>query len=541
MKRLIALILSIFLIGLTQNLKADYPVVSHRYLADPASLVYNGRVYLFCSNDNDNSATGNGDYRMSSIVCVSSSDLKNWTDHGEVFRVPRDASWANLSWAPSAVERDGKFYLYFPNGASNIGVAVSDRPTGPYQDPIGKPLIDADTPGVQPADNIWIFDPMTFVDDDGRAYLYFGGNGENNMRIIELNEDLISTKGEATTFFVPKFFEAAWMHKRNGIYYFSYSTLPETGLRIDYMTSDNPTTGFTYQGVMSGQPPENNNNNHHAVFEFQGKWYQAYHNRIVAREAGISPNYRRNICLDEILYNTDGTIQQMVNTEDGVSQVGYLNPYTKVEAETMNDQSGIETAYFNDIGMAVTNGGDGDWIKVRGLDFDGEITSSFTGYFAGLNEGSSLELRLDTETGPLIGTVEVEATGSAQTWQEQTIEISQNVEGVHDLYFIFRGGDAETLFTIDYWYFNTKPTVLSASLKQGVSVYPNPARDHVNLIFGDDARPVEWIIRDLSGKVLLRGVKAGEESINVSSLQHGIYMLSVRQDGLWNTERLRIE
>lgn len=306
MKRILVGITSCFFLCITINSNADYPIVSHRYLADPAVLVHNGRVYLYCSNDNENPPTDNGGYQMSSLVCVSSSDLKNWTDHGVVLDVPRDASWAGLSWAPSIVEKDDQFYLYFSNGASGIGVAVADSPTGPFTDPIGGPLVDSNTPGVLPAENIWIFDPMTFIDDDGQAYMYFGGNGENNMRIIELRGDLISTRGEATSFFVPNFFEAAWMHKRNDTYYFSYSTNPSNGIRIDYMTSDNPTTGFIYEGVVSPQPPENNNNNHHAIFEFDGKWYQAYHNRSVAIENGIPPGYRRNLCLDQLFYNSDG-------------------------------------------------------------------------------------------------------------------------------------------------------------------------------------------------------------------------------------------
>jgi arabinoxylan arabinofuranohydrolase len=97
------------------SVSADYPVMSHRLLADPASLVYGGRVYLYTSNDNDNT---NHSYQMKSIVCVSSVDMKNWTDHGEVFRVPQGASWAANSWAPSVIDRNGLFYLYFGNGAA---------------------------------------------------------------------------------------------------------------------------------------------------------------------------------------------------------------------------------------------------------------------------------------------------------------------------------------------------------------------------------------------------------------------------------------
>ena len=100
------------LIGFSQYALADYPIVSHRYLADPASLVYNGRVYLYCSNDDENPGDDRSGYQMRSIVCVSSSDLKNWTDHGIVFQVPKNCSWAGRSWAPSVVERDGQFFLY---------------------------------------------------------------------------------------------------------------------------------------------------------------------------------------------------------------------------------------------------------------------------------------------------------------------------------------------------------------------------------------------------------------------------------------------
>jgi arabinoxylan arabinofuranohydrolase len=110
---------------------ADFPIASHRYLADPGALVSGGRVYLYSSNDDDNALAGG--YEMKSIVCVSSSDLKNWTDHGEVLRVPADAGWASYSWAPAAIERNGTIYLYFGNNANGIGVASSTTPIGPFR------------------------------------------------------------------------------------------------------------------------------------------------------------------------------------------------------------------------------------------------------------------------------------------------------------------------------------------------------------------------------------------------------------------------
>ena len=248
---------TLILTGIGQTVFADYPIASHRFLADPGAIVYNGRVYLYCSNDDDNLVDANGGYRMTSIVCISSSDLKNWTDHGVVFEVPRDASWANRSWAPSPVEKDGKFFLYFGNGGNGIGVAVADNPLGPFKDPLGKRLIETNTPGVMPAEHMWLFDPMAFIDDDGQAYLYFGGNGDDNVRVIKLNKDMISVDGPAIKLSALYFFEAAWMHKYNNKYYFSYSTQPRAQMRIDYMISDHPTSGFTYGGVVSMQPPDN--------------------------------------------------------------------------------------------------------------------------------------------------------------------------------------------------------------------------------------------------------------------------------------------
>lgn len=206
--------------------RADYPIASHRYVADPGSLVSGGRVYLYGSNDDDNAVAGG--YDMKSFICVSSSDLKNWTDHGEVLRVPADAAWAGHAWAPFALEKGGKFYLYFGNNASGIGVASSASPTGVFKDAKGSVLVNGSTPGASGTNN-WLFDPGGLIDDDGQAYLAFGGNGENNARIIELNADLVSVAGSAAQLSVRGFFEASFLFKRSDLYYFAYSTNPGNG------------------------------------------------------------------------------------------------------------------------------------------------------------------------------------------------------------------------------------------------------------------------------------------------------------------------
>ncbi|HLN74795.1 MAG TPA: glycoside hydrolase family 43 protein [Prolixibacteraceae bacterium] len=449
MKRIVLMLMAF--LGICQIASADYPIVSHRYLADPGALVYKGRVYLYCSNDDENPGDDKSGYMMKSIVCVSSSDLKNWTDHGVVFEVPKNCSWAFRSWAPSPVERDGKFFLYFGNSGNGIGVARSDNPLGPFVDPIGKPLVETSTPGVMPAQHMWLFDPMTFIDDDGQAYMYFGGNGDNNVRVIKLNKDMISVDGPAIPLTAQNFFEASWMHKNNGIYYLSYSSNPRAEMRIDYMKSTSPTSGFTYGGIVSVQPPQNDNNNHQAIFKLNGEWYEAYHNRIVAREAKVAPTYRRNLCLDMFRHNADGTIEVMKNTVDGLKQLSYVNPFDRVEAETMNAQSGIYTETCKAGGMNVCNISNGDWIKVRGVDFGKKGAGKFIASLAATANNGKIELCLDSPSGAVIGNCAVNSTGDMQSWKTITCK-TQKVKGVHDLYLKF-SGSGDQLFNFDWWQF----------------------------------------------------------------------------------------
>ena len=431
----------------TLQLRADYPIASHRYLADPSSLVTKDRVYLYCSND-DESPVG-GSYNIPNVICVSSSDMKNWTDHGSVFRAADSTTWAKKTWAPAAIERAGKFFLYFGNGGANIGVAVAPSPVGPFTEPLGQALLTHNTPGVQPAKNMWLFDPGAFIDDDGQAYLYFGGNGDNNVRAVKLNRDMISLEGEVMKLNATNFFEAAWVFKRQGVYYFSYSTTPRAQMRIDYLTSNNPTNGFTYRGVVANQPPLNSNdNNHSAQFEFQGRWYHVYHNRIVAKEAGIPTGFRRNLGFEEFSFNDDGAIKKVTYTTNGVAQLGQLNPYVRVEGETFNAQSGVETEPCSEGGLNLTELNQGDWVRIVGVDF-AKGGKKFSARVASTAQGGGIELRLGGLDGKLIGTCKVENTGGPQTWKAATCEVS-GAAGVQDLYLKFTGS-AGSQFNLDYW------------------------------------------------------------------------------------------
>lgn len=445
---------------------ADYPLVSHRYLADPDGLEYNGQLYLYCSNDDDNST--NGGYSMHSIVCISTDDLKNWTDHGVVFQVPQNASWASFSWAPTVSYRNGLFYLYFGNNTSGIGVATNASPTGPFVDAKGSALVNSSTPGASGTNGLQeYFDPCVFM-DGGQAYLYFGGNGSNNARVVELNSDMISLNGAATSLgTIPFFLEASYMHKNNGIYYFCYETGGSQGEWIMYGTNSSPLSGFTYVGDLL-QAPSNNNNNHHSLVTYQGVDYIAYHNRYLAMQNGVPPIYKRNVCLDRLFYNADGSLQPVVCTTGGLLQVTNLSPFNQVEAETMASDSGIYTEPCSEGGMDVTSITNGSWIRVQGVDFGAGGSSNFTARVASATTGGNIELHLDATNGFLIGTCPVPVTGGGQIWANASCAVSNAAaKNVHDLCLRFTGSSSSTnLFNVNWYQFQAGDSNAAASTTQ---------------------------------------------------------------------------
>jgi arabinoxylan arabinofuranohydrolase len=421
---------------------ADNPLVSHVYTADPAARVFNGRMYVVTSHDLDSQAG----YDMVDYHMFSSDDMINWRDHGIVFDVRTNTTWATRAYAPDMIFRNGRYYLYFPDGANSIGVAVSDSPTGPFTDPRGTPLVTRSTPG---ANVQWLFDPGVFLDDDGQAYLYFGGGGPGNARVIRLNSDMISTSGSAISIDVPNFFEALYMHKRNGVYYLSYSTTPEAGMRIDYMTSSSPISGFTYRGTVLPNPWQNGNNNHQSIVEHAGQWYVFYHNRAIANERGASI-YQRSINVDRLFYNADGSIQQVANGPAGVPKLRNVDASAQNEAETIDNELGIEmegppTGTRN---LAFIE--NGDWVQVSNVDF-GAGFAGFEARVASANSGGAIDIILDNLDNAPVGRLNVGGTGGWQTWQTVSGSINR-VTGVHHVYLRFVGGSGY-LFNVDWWRF----------------------------------------------------------------------------------------
>ncbi len=430
----------------TPNGRARNPLVGHIFTADPSAKVFGDRVYVYTSHDAD----GQTDYDMVDYHAYSSDDLVNWQDHGVIIEASA-LPWAPNLYAPDACEKDGKYYLYIPDSGSGIGVAVADDPGGPFVDPLGKPLLTKSVPGAEDVD--WLFDPACFVDDDGQAYLYFGGGPSgtgDNARVIRLNGDMISLKDDsATTIVAPAFFEASFMHKRGSTYYFSYSTDFEGhAAYLDYLTSDHPMTGFQHRGtILTNGPINSYNNNHGSIIEFGGDSYLFYHNRKLEQDGGGTNSYQRSIAIQKLTYTGDAIEQLAMSTESStVEQLKCLDGLTEIQAERMAAQRGIEVDGNGETGVHIVDIDTGDWVGYSQVDFHDGVTL-FHARVASTSGDGSIEIRVDgcddftAEPGSSLGTCAVTATGEASTFADISCPIS-STSGPHDLCLVFTGNDS---------------------------------------------------------------------------------------------------
>ncbi len=287
--------------GLPEN-----PFIRHIYAADPSAHVWkDGRLYLYPSHDVD---PPRGCDLMDKYHVFSTDDMIHWKDHGEILNSSQ-VEWGReeggFMWAPDCAYKNGKYYFYFPhptgtdwNNTWKVGVAVSKYPDRDfkvlgYMENLGDPFA--------------MIDPCVFVDDDGKAYFYYGGGGrcvgaplKKNM--TELAEPLRPMEG------LQDFHEATWVHKRNGIYYLSYAdNHVEDGKgmnRLCYATSNSPMGPWTYRGVyldVTGC-----DTSHGSIVEYKGEWYAFYHNQSISGMGNL-----RSLCVDKLEYNADGTIKMV--------------------------------------------------------------------------------------------------------------------------------------------------------------------------------------------------------------------------------------
>lgn len=307
------------------------------YMADPSANVFNGKLYIYPSHDWDSGAAfddDGGHFQMKDYHVLSFEDVENGeaTDHGVILAV-EDIPWAGRQlWDNDVVEKDGKYYLIFSlkdkNDVFHLGVAVADRPEGPF------------TPQPDPIRGSYSIDPCVFKDDDGSIYTYFGGIwggqlqrykdnkalGKEHLpegdepalpsRVAKMTDDILQFAEEPRPVIIVddngeplkandphRFFEASWMHKMNGKYYFSYST-GDTHF-ICYAVGDNPYGPFTYKGVIL--EPVVGWTTHHSIVEFKGKWYLFHHDCVPSNDV----TWLRSLKVKELETDSDGNIKTM--------------------------------------------------------------------------------------------------------------------------------------------------------------------------------------------------------------------------------------
>lgn len=459
------------------------PLMGHKFGADPFGMEYDGRLYVYMTDDHMYDSNGNaitsGYSDIRNISIISSADLVNWTDHGAIQIAGSNgpARWANNSWAPCAAHKTingkEKFFMYFADNGSGIGVVTSDTPYGPWTDPLGKQLISRSTPNCSNVE--WLFDPAVMVDNDGKAYLYFGGgvpDGKSadpgTARCVQLGDDMISIVGTPQQINPPYLFEDSGINHVGNKYLYSYcsnwTSNSNPGVaKIAYMISDNPLGPFKYVGAFFDNPGDagwagGGGNNHHAVVKFKGKYYILYHTRTLKKAMALSSTFSeselRSTCISELTVNESNPSFTKLNAsqtnEKGPAQIENLDPYQKVEGETMAWQNGVSVSYemgkyIKRVTVAAEVKQPGSWITLSKVDFKNG-PSCFTARVKGKGVIRIIAKKTDKSLNTVIGYVELPGN---DTYTDVTIPVLKSPVGVYNT-LTFQFSDAASM---DYWQF----------------------------------------------------------------------------------------
>lgn len=382
---------------------AQNPIIRNQYSADPTARVFNGKMYLYPSHDIDapsDFSKGEGWFCMHDYHVFSSENLVDWTDHGVILSQD-DVDWvlprSYSMWAPDCVEKNGKYYFFFPAKVKGtkeldehygVGVAIADSPSGSF------------TPMKKNIEGIHGIDPNVFFDKDGTAYIYFS---EKGLWVAKLSDDLLSLASEPCLLseLPADYKEGPFMFERNGIYYLTYPLSEGDREVIVYSISDNPCGPFEYKGVIMGKDYSAYSwTNHHSIVEYKGQWYMFYHHNDYDHAVG----HHRSVKADKLYFNEDGTIREVVPTRRGIGVIPADRPiqmdrysygYGDISEDFVNKDNHFE-------GWYITMRAD-SYVKINDIDFGKKRKRSF-----------DMRVKAKTES-----TVYVRVSDNENTWSKK--------------------------------------------------------------------------------------------------------------------------
>ena len=419
-----SLLLAFYCVAHAQN-----PFIRDQYSADPSARVFGDKVFVFPSHD-ILATPGKGRvgwFCMEDYHAFSSTDLVNWTDHGMIVhqnKVPWVRPDSYSMWAPDCIERNGKYFFYFPTSPKDtvtygrgftIGVAIADKPEGPY------------VPQPTPIKGVRGIDPNVFIDKNGQAYLYWSaGNiygARLNENMLELSSD-VKTLGELPTKGLK---EGPYLFERNGIYYLTYPHVENKTERLEYAIADNPLGPFKFAGVIMDESPTGCWTNHHSIINFKNQWYLFYHHN------DYSPKFdkARSVRVDSLFFNEDGTIKKVTPTLRGV---GLTSATSEIQIDRYSHIDGASINFLDTAdrfkGWKTEFNTQNASVQYNSVDFGNKKIKSFT-VRAVSATGGKLQVRLDKPDGPVIGEITIPASSQ---WKSVKSKMKNFVPGVHHLF-----------------------------------------------------------------------------------------------------------
>ena len=431
MKKAIATLLFIISVTVYQCLYAQNPLITDQFTADPSARVFDGKVYVYPSHDIPcGHKQGYIGFCMADYHVFSSENLTDWTDHGVILSQD-EVLWADSAsysmWAPDCIFKDGKYYFYFnaiEKGKLNergrrIGVAVSDKPIGPF------------IPEEKPMEGLKGIDPNPFIDKDGKPYLYWADRSK--LMVAGLSDDMLSiiTVPRAINELPKGFKEGPYLFERNGIYYFTFPLILNKTEELAYATGDNPMGPFTYRGIIMDESPWKCWTNHHSIIEYNNQWYLFYHHN------DLSPRFDKNrsIKADSLFFRKDGAIIKVNPSHRGV---GITNAARNIQIDRYSGCSakGVRLSYVDNSqkmqGWKVTLFRKNAWVRYNKVSFDGFKPQSVK--LKGMTDkGGLVTIRMDRPDGPVITQVKIP---KSKNWEIIKTTLTETPAGIHDLYIM---------------------------------------------------------------------------------------------------------